>query len=473
MTTIRLRFPASRYHATPWGRHVNEGVAEWPPSPYRLLRGLYDVWKRKCADLPEPAVESVLSALAASEPRFVLPSAIASHTRSYLSSNSEDPTDKNLVFDAFLALDRSAVCCISWPELQLDEGQRATLGVLLRNLNYLGRSESWVDAALDSETTDGGYRCDPAPAAECSGEVTPVACVVPPAEYSAKRPWLDALTFTTTEMMKEKRSAPPLLRTVRYVVPEEGVRTSATPKLLRRDPEVSAVLLGLDATVLPLATETVAVAEQIRVRLMGAHRMRQGGDARRVSGLFSGKDSGGGKRLDHGHLYILPLSNSKGRIDRALLLSSHARFQPDELDAVRGLRELYQSDDRGKVRCVVAWQGEIRAGAVDEFQSTTTVASVTPFITVRHMRRGRELERFLEDEVRRECRNQGLAQPMKVERMARMAGLFDVVEYRRGRRNDPVRSGYAFELHFERPVLTPFALGYGCHYGLGQFRPSA
>ncbi len=473
MTTIRLRFPASRYHATPWGRHVNEGVAEWPPSPYRLLRGLYDVWKRKCADLPEPAVESVLSALAASEPRFVLPPAIASHTRSYLSSNSEDPTNKNLVFDAFLALGRSAVCSIFWPELQLDENQRATLGVLLRNLNYLGRSESWVEAALDSETTDGGYRCDPVQVAGCSGEVMPVACVVPPAEYSAKRPWLDALTFTTTEMTKEKRSAPPLLRTVRYVVPEEGARTRATPELLRRGPKVSAVLLGLDATVLPLATETVAVAEQIRVRLMGAHRLRQGGDATRVSGLFSGKDSGGGKRLDHGHLYILPLSNSKGRIDRALLLSRHARFQPDELDAVRGVRELYQSDDRGKVRSVVAWQGEIEAGAVGDFQPATSVASATPFITVRHMRHGRDLEQFLEDEVRRECRNQGLAQPVKVERLVRMAGLFDVVEYRRSRKNDPVRPGYAFELHFERPVLTPFALGYGCHYGLGQFRPSA
>ncbi len=36
---IKLTFPAGRYHATPWGRHVNEGVAEWPPSPWRLLRG--------------------------------------------------------------------------------------------------------------------------------------------------------------------------------------------------------------------------------------------------------------------------------------------------------------------------------------------------------------------------------------------------------------------------------------------------
>jgi CRISPR-associated protein Csb2 len=40
--TLRLRFPGGRYHATPWGHHVNEGQVEWPPSPWRLLRALME-----------------------------------------------------------------------------------------------------------------------------------------------------------------------------------------------------------------------------------------------------------------------------------------------------------------------------------------------------------------------------------------------------------------------------------------------
>ena len=40
MPTLQLRFPGGRYHATPWGHHVNEGLIEWPPSPWRLLRAL-------------------------------------------------------------------------------------------------------------------------------------------------------------------------------------------------------------------------------------------------------------------------------------------------------------------------------------------------------------------------------------------------------------------------------------------------
>jgi CRISPR-associated protein Csb2 len=47
MLALAIRFPAGRFHATPWGRHVNEGAAEWPPSPWRLLRALVATWKRK------------------------------------------------------------------------------------------------------------------------------------------------------------------------------------------------------------------------------------------------------------------------------------------------------------------------------------------------------------------------------------------------------------------------------------------
>ena len=38
MLLIEIHSPAGRFHATPWGRHVNEGAVEWPPSPWRFLR---------------------------------------------------------------------------------------------------------------------------------------------------------------------------------------------------------------------------------------------------------------------------------------------------------------------------------------------------------------------------------------------------------------------------------------------------
>lgn len=471
MITIRLTFPAGRYHATPWGRHVNEGVAEWPPSPYRLVRGLYDVWQRKCADLAEGEVQAVLEALAGVPPRFMLPQAVATHTRSYLSANSKDPSDKNLVFDSFLVFDKPHACFATWMDVDLPANRRATLNRLLTNMNYLGRSESWVQAEIWDGAVDGDFVCDTVAGPDVQGELQPVACVVPPSEYEGRARWLDALTFSTANLLKEHASSPPLLRQVRYVRPEGAILTDAPRRVTRRAPNVQTVMLGLDATVLPLVTTTLEIAEQIRVRLMGAHRRLKDGDESLVSPLFSGKKQDGSKRLDHGHLYILPLGNHLGRIDRVLLISPLAPLAPDELGAVRGVRELYQRDGRPGVRCVITWQGSFESPVVRK--PSRSVVSATPFVPPRHWRKGRDLARFIESEVRRECGNHRIgAEPSKVELLDAMPGLFDVVEYRRNRKEDPVRPGYALKLTFAEPVLAPFAIGYAAHFGLGQFRPA-
>jgi CRISPR-associated protein Csb2 len=441
VTTIRLTFPAGRYHATPWGRHVNEAVPEWPPSPYRLLRALYDVWQRKCSDIAAEAVQEVLEALATGTPQFHLPRATATHTRSYLSSNSTDPTDKNLVFDSFLAFERDGACHVSWADLELTPASHATLARLLTNLNYLGRSESWIEAELLENRFDKTANCYVATDTGTSGELISVACAVSPLEYAGRRSWMDALTFSTTNMLKERASAPPLLRLVPYKRQTDAIETDPPHRPHRLKPEIQAVTLGLDATVLPLVTTTLEVAEQIRVRLMGAHKRRMGGHESLVSPLFSGKSESGGKRLDHGHVYILPQGNRNGRIDRVRIVSPLRPFDEQEMDAVRGVRELWQSDGRPSVRCVLTWQGPTD-GRVEA--RSAIVESATPFIPPRHWRKGRDFKEF----------------------------LFEEVEYRRNRKNDPVRPGYALRLTFDREIASPFTIGYGAHFGLGQFRPS-
>src|SRR3954447_22722318 len=100
---IKLTFPSGRYHATPWGRHVNEGVAEWPPSPWRLLRALIATWKRKCPHLPENAIHRALEQLV-KPPSFRLPPARVAHTRHYVPWEKKGPQDRTMVFDTFVCL---------------------------------------------------------------------------------------------------------------------------------------------------------------------------------------------------------------------------------------------------------------------------------------------------------------------------------------------------------------------------------
>src|ERR1041385_8233435 len=47
MTAIKIVFPWGRYYAHPWGLNpVRLREAEWPPSPWRLLRALVSCWYR-------------------------------------------------------------------------------------------------------------------------------------------------------------------------------------------------------------------------------------------------------------------------------------------------------------------------------------------------------------------------------------------------------------------------------------------
>jgi CRISPR-associated protein Csb2 len=468
MTMIELQFPAHRFHATPWGRHVNEGVTEWPPSPYRLLRALYDSWKRKHPGLPEPDVEAVIRALAEEAPRFTLPRAAASHTRTYLSSNTLDPNDKSLIFDGFVSLEPNAACYITWPHVELNERQRDILGQLLSSLNYLGRSESWVEARLSERIRDSAIQCEPVDSCQESGEVVPVACVVEASKYKGKSRWLNALAYSTADLLKDRRNAPPLMRSVPYVRPEGAVVSHVQKHPHRAAVKVDAVLLALDATVLPLVTSTLEIADQIRVRLMGIHK-RIVGDPIRVSPKFSGKAATGEPLTGHEHIFILPHGNQKGRLDRVLLYTrTPSGFDDGELRAILGLRTLYQRNRDHPVRTVVTWKGT--ADDPRFRRRGLTVASTTPFVTPRHWRKGRgSPAAFLKDEIRRECRNHNLPEVASVEFLPKAPGLFDWIEFRRNRKKDPPHAGYGFRLRFTEPVAAPFSLGYGCHFGLGQF----
>lgn len=471
MTTIELKFPANRFHATPWGRHVNEGVVEWPPSPYRLLRALFDAWKRKHADTPESEVEELLRAMAAEAPLYRLPEVTATHTRSYLHSNTLDPTEKSLIFDGFVTMVPEAPLYVTWPQLVLSEAQSALLNRLLGSLNYLGRSESWVAARLHAGPAGAGLPCEPMAGSEASGEMVPVACATPASEYSEKPRWLDAIACSTAQYQKERRSLPPAMRMVPYVRPEGAVRLRV-PKPQRGHAGTRAVLLELRSTVLPLATATIEVAEQVRVRLMGIHK-RIVGDASKVSPLFSGKDRNGVPLKDHRHAFILPLANARGRIDRVLIFTRSAEgFGSEEIQAILRLTELYGRSTEDPIRVMATWRGDVDDARLR--RPVHEVMSTTPFVTTRYWRKGRgTYEEFLEAEVRRECRNHELPEPIRVELLASSPGLFEWVEFRRNRKDDSPRPGCGFRLTFAEGVPAPFGLGYGCHFGLGQFAPPA
>lgn len=148
MIRIAFSFDAGRYHATPWGHHVNEGVVEWPPSPWRILRGLLATGFSKLgwneAALPEE-LEPLMESLAGCLPSFALPAGTLAHSRHYMPTR--DKTTK--VLDTFAHLGREEVFVFLPVELPTE--QRKLLSELLGAMSYLGRAESWVTARVVAE----------------------------------------------------------------------------------------------------------------------------------------------------------------------------------------------------------------------------------------------------------------------------------------------------------------------------------
>lgn len=146
MIALRLCFPARRYHATPWRRHVNEAAIAWPPEPVRILRALIACHHRKADKMQfsDDALAGLIDTLASQLPIYRLPQAVLAHTRHYMPA----PVKTTLVFDAFARFDADEPLIVGWPGLSLSPEQLAHLDHLVTRLGYLGRAESWIEAEV-------------------------------------------------------------------------------------------------------------------------------------------------------------------------------------------------------------------------------------------------------------------------------------------------------------------------------------
>jgi len=222
----------------------------------------------------------------------------------------------------------------------------------------------------------------------------------------------------------------------------------------------------------PLVTATLEVAEQVHRKLMGIHR-RLTGDPLRVSPKFSGKDPLGNPLKDHRHCFILPQDRDcNGWIDHLLIACSEP-FDSDELRALYRLDSLWQRSGKPDIRCI-----PVQTGTLEEVsQPASRFTSATPFVAPRHYRKGRgSFISWLEDELKREVAHHDLPAPIRITSVANLMNLGRPLfwrDFRRNRRDDPIVPGFGFEMEFGEPVQRPIAVGYGCHFGLGQFLPVA
>ncbi len=470
MIAVKLRFLAGRFHATPWGHHVNEGVVEWPPSPWRLLRSLTATFYRaRPSGVTQDHLRRIVAALAA-PPSFHLPPALTSHTRHYDQANGGIK-----FFDTFVALDpQDEVWCL-WPEVELGNEDRKALAALLRDLGTFGRAESWCEAELSGGDDMPQPNSVPFEEGQSLSKIEPVRVLLPGGEGEAV---LDSLLIETATMRKGRQLDPEGSRWVTYTRPADALRARKATPLRPAAPAVKPTVarFALDSTVLPLVQDALPFAEQVR-RALIRNRVGTG-----HSEVITGKSVDGVPLEGHRHAHYLPTDeDGDGRLDHVTVYA-RSGLGPEDVAALGALRTIYRRGNSPEARLVLTGIGVVEefAGVGVLFRPSRRWRSVTPFSLPRFATRGagkpaRPRDRS-EEQLKRELRLRGLPEPVS---------LTSVNEYVSGER-PPVRwlefqtrrfkgeTGYGltgFEIEFAKEEQGPIALGFACHFGLGLFVP--
>jgi CRISPR-associated protein Csb2 len=506
MVNLVFRFPGGRYHATPWGNHVNEGLIEWPPSPWRIARALLATGFSKLGwREPPPAARLLVDGLASSLPRYRLPEAIAVHTRHFMPTDSKRPEERTKVFDAFAHVGKNAELAVIWP-IALSVESTLLLGELVTKLSYLGRAESVVEARLvgDAELPEGSVA---SPNEINRPGTEPIALLAPmtSTEYGAwlaeaatsehtkgggdKRklaqdsPYpLDALAavlIDTSFLQKHGWTQPPGSRRVHYY--RRPLATTAR-RVVSRAPRVASAdtaLLALASDtrrgdVLPLFTRALPQAELLHMGLVS-----------QIGEVFcpelAGRDREGVRLLGHRHATLVPLDlDVDGHLDH-FLVHAPVGFGADAQRALRAIRRTYAKGEAKPLFVTLAGIGTLddflRLGRrpVDVLGESRVWVSRTPFVPPRHVKPTRHT---LEDQVQAELAARALPPATRIDLIGHDAsialGFHRFIRARRDpKRQPPASRFFGLRIEFEHPARGPISLGYASHFGLGLFVPAS
>lgn len=517
MLALGFRFRAGRYHATPWGRHVNEGDVAWPPSSWTLARALLAVWHRKLApgSFPEEHLEELLAALADEAPVYELPRAVHAHSRHYMPIRKGRSATTTLVFDAFARVDVEAELVMAWPGLDLPARLFPLLDVLLARLGYLGRAESWVEARrLDNWAgtancvmagSNGSETDALTEAPDEPRELVDLLLPRSPSDYAAfrehlleglaarglkpserrkvertlPRDWLQALETETSELQRAGWSRPPAARVQNYLRPERALqpRAELVPPPAGPDRRPTTARFAVYGRPLPRLEDAVKIGECLRNALTKRASVTQGGDP--APPVLTGHGPSGD---DHRHAFYLPEdfggfdaeARGDGLIDH-LLVHAEAGFDEAAEDALASLSKLWMGRD-GEWQLVLEILDcrEAVAQATPLLARSSIWASVTPYLHPWFRKKSFQVE----DQIRKECRLRDLPELVELESTdcvqvggrERRPVHFHRFRSKRGLTQPDTRGSF-WRLTFAEPFPGPLALGFGCHFGLGLFRP--
>lgn len=521
MPTVRFRFPGGRYHATPWGHHVNEGLIEWPPSPWRLLRA-FIACGFSCLGWGEvsPIGKRLIDKLASVLPSYHLPVASAAHSRHFMPYIEGKSQKTTLVFDTWANV-ADGELLIHWP-CQVDAEEMDVFDKLASALGYLGRSESWVEAQL-TEDAHVEWNAVPCQANERRGpgwEQVSLMAAVSSADYEQWRsghteqvlsafqdqkqtlaikkrqaqsiePYppnlLSCLTKDTAWWKSHGWSQPPGSQRVLYWRCDQALQIGI-PTASRSNPvhAVTTMLLAIttptgNRSALPPVTRTLPQAELFHRAIVG----RLGNGQRVSCPELTGKDDFNRPLQNHHeHAHTIPVDlDADGHLDHIIIYAAMGLGDAAQR-AIRTLRRTWTKGCTSDLQVAVVGSGDLEllrqlppqlSGQIEQLlgppDGCLVWESATPFVPPRFLKaRGKN---DMLGQINAELTSRRLPEAASVSVCGvRTRTLRHYIRRRNHGGVSPSSGmGYGLRLHFTEPVRGPLLLGYASHYGLGLFRP--
>ena len=472
MIHIKVEFHTHQYQACAWGNHHSEGVIDWPPAPWRILRAI--VAGSYAVNLQPKyleALKGVLHKLAADLPSYTLPPVTYIQHRSprpqvNLKTAKVGP-GKTLYSAGLLMSADQRVLYIQWP-IEITEVEELVLNLCLAGLTYFGRKESVATVSLAEEAPD------PNSSPDAQGNRI---VAIPDQTLDQEDLW-QALNLSAHENYGINRTA---------IFP--GVR-QATYRVETRQPQIRQEVWPVQHTVTLSVMASPRLPFHLGLKL--THRLHQRLISHCSIPVFTGQELGEPSKT-HDHTIFQCIPDQSGRYVEQVRLYSHSGYGPEALTVIS---QCYTLPGVARGYTVSLSMSDLGA----EPEKSDRWRSHTPFYLSRFpaVRRGKprmvtehyqkdgpeyQVLKFiqflpwlnLQGEPTYQEHEEGLAIYFEGE-IAAVASCEPFPKFwewesecRQGKKVG--RIGYNVQLWFSQPVSGPIVLGYAAHYGLGSLVP--
>lgn len=435
-----------------------------------------------------------------------------------------------LVFDTWANVGDDELV-VYW-DCELTDDEQGLFSRLVDCLGYLGRSESWVEAAVvaDEAAQSIQFNVHAHQAGQYYGrgweQVTTMAPIRPdeytkwrdgvvegllrefPLPEGKKKPpakllkerakialpypvdLIDCLQKDAAWWKQQRWSQPPGSRRAVYWRRSDSLEVGI-PRRKPRLPakRVTTMLLAITSpsgnrSALPSVIRTLPQAELLHRALVG----RLGGGGRVDCPELTGRDPDGKPLAGrHEHAHIMPLDLDNDRHLDHILIHAPMGLGDAAQHAIRILRRTWTKGGVGDMQLALAGSGDLASlrripeplqdqitRLLGPMAGATAWASLTPFVPPRFVKaRGRN---SLAGQIQAELQSRGFPPAESMEVLPWDNDTLHMRHFVRCRRKQspPVDIGYAIMIRFASPHVLdrPLTLGYGSHFGLGMFGAS-